>query len=264
MKKWLLIFLLCILPPSAHCAEPELSWQSLRAGLDIARLHAATPSAAGDAQLLCLRINPKLYRFQILYDPPRQLSAENWRESSQALAVCNIGQYDDKYNYLGLLIKDGIEFFPLASAPAGLFLAETSDPQLPPAMLLDLRYSAFDPRQNPYSQAAQSLMLIDRYGHIRVRRSGKLAHRALLAQDASGNILLMVSKGRHTLWELAVYLEQRFPALLEVMCLDGGGEAQLALKVDDYAFNQYGVPMALPDIPWPSVKLPMALAVYPR
>jgi uncharacterized protein YigE (DUF2233 family) len=263
MNKWLLIFLALIIPQIVHSAPPELSWRSLRAGLEIARISAETHSGSGDPELLFLRINPKLYRFQILYDPPQQFSAEVWRESSNALAVCNIGQYDDKYKYLGLLIKDGVEFFPLASASAGLFLAETSDLSLPAAMVLDLRYSAFDPRQNPYTQAAQSLMLIDRYGHIRVRRSGKLAHRALLAQDESGNILLIVSKGRHTLWELAAYLE-RFPELLEVMCLDGGGEAQLALKVGDYAFNQYGVPMALPDLPWPSVKLPMALAVYPR
>ncbi len=261
MRTWVIVLLSLIFAVPAQAQTP--AWQSLQPGLEMAYLEARTASGSGSPELLFLRIDPSRYRFQILYNPPESLSAHHWLEQSQALVVCNIGQYDERRNYLGLLVKDGFVYSQLAGNQSGLFMAENDDPKQPQARVLDIRYSAFDARLNPYKQVAQSLMLLDRYGQIRVRRSTKLAHRSLLGQDQQGNIILVVSHGRHTLWELADWLKQ-LTWLREVMCMDGGAEAQLAINVQGYQYNWAGSPQALPDLPWPSVGLPMALAVFKR
>lgn len=232
-------------------------------GLDLAQMEASTPSGSGSPELLFLRISPDKFRFQILFDPPNSFTAEEWLKQSQALAVVNIGQYDKRNNYLGLLIKNGQLLSPLSNSKSGLFLAENPQPGEPQARVLDLNYSAFDYTRNQYLQGAQSLMLLDRYGHIRVRRTAKTAHRSLLAEDRQGNIVLIISRGRHTLWELADWLK-RIDWLREIMCMDGGAEAQLAIKANGFSINMTGLPQALPDIPWPSANLPMALAIFPR
>jgi hypothetical protein len=99
-----------------------------------------------------------------------------------------------------------------------------------------------------------------------VRKSDKIAHRTLVAQDDRGRILVMVSEGRHTLWDLARFVADSGLGLREVMCMDGGPEAQLDLEVDGLAYQQYGGPVSSSDLPlpWPTANLPAALAIFPR
>jgi predicted NBD/HSP70 family sugar kinase len=69
----------------------------------------------------------------------------------------------------------------------------------------------------------------------------------------------MVREGRHTLRELAGFLST-LPWLSEIMCMDGGSEAQLVIKSENYNFAWHGLPQSLPDLPWPAARLPAALA----
>jgi uncharacterized protein YigE (DUF2233 family) len=262
MRIRLLLFFLILLCPGPVTAQEE-GWRFLAPGLHFRQMEASTASGSGSPNLFILRISPDFYRFQILYSPPQQKSASDWQAESGATVVCNIGQYDKNFNYLGLLVKNGFIYSRLAPNQQGLFLAEPSIAGLAEARILDLRYSAFNEEQNPYTQAAQSLMLVDRYRQVRVRRSDKTAHRSLLGQDEQGNIVIIISEGRHTLRELADFLAA-VPWLREIMCMDGGAEAQLVIKTDNYYFESYGMPQILPDMPWPASQLPMALAVFPR
>jgi len=147
-----------------------------------------------------------------------------------------------------------------------LFVAETEEPGLPLARVLDLHYTPFQAQGTLYRQAAQSLMFLDRYGQIRVRKSDKIAHRTLVAQDGQDRILVMVSEGRHTLWGLARFVADCGLGLREIMCMDGGPEAQLDLEVGGVIYQQYGGPVSTSDLPlpWPTANLPAALAVFPR
>ena len=132
--------------------------------------------------------------------------------------------------------------------------------------MLDLRYTAYDPQRSPYRQAAQSLMLLDRFGQIRVRRSARVAHRTAVAQDRKNRILFIVTLGGHTLWELADFLNKSRLGLREVMCMDGGQESQLVVNLPGFQYSHFGGPSTSPQIllPWPAPPLPAALAVFAR
>lgn len=254
----------CVAP--AQAGEP--AWQALRPGLDLGFIMVDASVRAGSPRLAVLRVDPERFRFRILAAPEGQdgYSAAEWRKRNRALAVFNAGQFTVERAYLGLLVQDGKPRGNLVSHLEALFLAEPDDPLLPRARVLDLQYTAFEAKGSPYRQAAQSLMLLDRFGQIRVRRSQKVAHRTLVAEDGQGRIWVMVSEGKHTLHDLARVVSESNLGLREVMCMDGGAEAQLDLQVGDFSYQQAGGPSESPDLPlpWPSANLLAAVAIFPR
>ncbi len=261
---WLLVSLL--LAPLAVTAARPPEFRVLRPGLELAFLSAAASVRAGSDRVAVLRVDPRRLHLRVLAAPRGQEghNAGEWLRRSGALAVINAGQYMPDGTYIGLLIQDGRVRGHLAGQPEGLFLADPEDTSLPLARVLDLRYSAFDPEHSPYRQAAQSIMLLDRFGQIRVRRSAKVAHRSAVAEDDHGRILFMVTEGGHTLWELASFLKTTGLGLREVMCMDGGQEAQMVVQVGGFHYHQYGGPTGSPEfpLPWPAPALPAVLAVF--
>ena len=260
---WVVIFA----PGVSSAADAGPEWRRLLPGLDFALWDAGATVRAGSEKIALLRVDPRRFAFRVLAAPPGRagFTAEQWRHRSQALAVFNAGQYAADGTYLGLLVQDGHPRGHLIRRLEALFLAEPEEPSLPPARVLDLRYTAFDLKSNPYRQAAQSLMLLDRFGHIRVRRSPRVAHRTLVAEDSRGHILVMVTEGGHTLWELAHFLARSRLGLREVMCMDGGPESQLDLRVGGFSYQQFGSPSGTPQLlPWLPPPLPAALGVFPR
>ncbi|MCA1906015.1 MAG: phosphodiester glycosidase family protein [Desulfarculus sp.] len=262
-----LVWVLLACHPGATVAG-EPGWQELRPGLDLGFIMVEASLRAGSPRLAVLRVDPERFRFRVLTAPEGQdgYSAAEWRKRSRALAVFNAGQFTAERTYLGLLIQDGKTRGNLVNHLEALFLAEPDDPLLPRARVVDLHYTAFEAKNNPYRQAAQSLMFLDRFGQIRVRRSQKAAHRTLVAEDGQGRIWVMVSEGKHTLYELARVVSESNLGLREVMCMDGGAEAQLDLQVGEISYQQAGGPSESPDLPlpWPPANLLAALAIFPR
>ncbi len=250
----------------AGAGEPI--WQELKPGLDLGFIMVEASLRAGSPRLAVLRVDPERFRFRVMAAPEGQdgFSAAEWRRRSRALAVFNAGQFTAERTYLGLLIQDGKTRGNLVNHLEALFLAEPDDPLLPRARVVDLHYTAFETKNSPYRQAAQSLMFLDRFGQIRVRRSQKAAHRTLVAEDGQGRIWVMVSEGKHTLYDLARVVSEGNLGLREVMCMDGGAEAQLDLQVGDFSYQQTGGPTESPDLPlpWPPANLLAAVGIFPR
>lgn len=258
---WLLPW---VAPPALAQGSAPPVWQTLGPGLEFALWENLTPSRSGSSQVALLRADPIRYAFRVLAAPKGEegYTTGQWREQSGALAVFNAGLYTPEGRHLGYLLQDGKELSPMVAQQDGLFLAAPREPDLPAARILDLRYTPFDPRLNPYRQAAQSLMLLDRFGMIRVRRSARVANRTALAIDDKGRILVVVTEGGHTLWELAQALKDSGLGLREVMTMDGGAESQLALKVADFSYEHYGRPSPAPDFSWTRQALPAVLAIF--
>lgn len=247
----------------------QVSWQNLRPGLDFGRLQVENATIrAGSTRLALLRVDPARYQFRVLAGEvgDEGMSAASWRQQSGALAVFNAGQFTPQHAYLGLLIQDGRQITRPVTNMEAILVAEPEDPSLPPARVVDLQYTSLPLPQSPYRQAAQSLMLVDRFGQIRVRRSGKVAHRTLVAEDEKGRILVMITEGKHTLWDLARFMAEAGLGLREVMCMDGGAEAQIDIKVGGFTYQQTGGPKAGPDLPWPwpAAPLPATLGIFAR
>lgn len=231
--------------PTVHS---PLAWREIRPGLETARVTAYRYIRLGENTLTLLRIDPARLRIvpfsRMEFEDRTLLNIEAWADRvPEAAALFNAGQYYPDYRYMGLLEKDGVSYgTDLHPTWRALFVSSPRNQASgqPPAAILDLERVRFDPRNNPYRYACQSFMLLDEDGRPRVRRSDRLASRTILAQDKLGRILVVMVQGAGTLYELALLLRQSDLSISQAMCLDGGFESQMFLRLDPGPRALYG------------------------
>ena len=101
--------------------------------------------------------------------------------------VFNAGLFRENFSYLGLLYGKGKPMGGKRHASwMGLFVAEPTAGGPSTAGILDLSIDSFDEQQPAYGEAAQSLMLLDRAGKVRVNQTGKIAQQPLLGNCVTG------------------------------------------------------------------------------
>jgi uncharacterized protein YigE (DUF2233 family) len=187
------------------------------------------------APLVAIEIDPDRYRFTVHYyqqdglsDP---LDVRQWQERTGDDLVFNAGLFRENYAYLGLLYGNGRSLGSKRHATwLGLFVAEPSADRSRRARVLDLTFDTFDERQPPYREVAQSLMLLDRTGKVRVLQTGKRAHQTLVAEQSNGHLLVLKTTEAVSLHALGQCLRDAFPSLRQVMAMDGGSSSDVAVS----------------------------------
>lgn len=194
--------------------------------------HAQCP---GVAPLVAVEIDPDRYRFAVHYyqqdgfsEPP---DIRQWQERTGHDLVFNAGLFRENYAYLGLLYGNGRSLGSKRHTTwQGLFAAEPAADRSRRARVFDLTFDTFDEQQVPYREVAQSLMLLDRTGKIRVRQTGKRAHQTLVAEQSDGHLLVFKTTEVVSLHALGECLRDAFPSLRQVMAMDGGSSSDLAVS----------------------------------
>jgi len=187
------------------------------------------------APLVAVEIDPDRYRFTVHYyqqdgfsDP---LDIRQWQERTGHDLVFNAGLFRENYAYLGLLYGNGRSLGSKRhSTWLGLFAAEPAEDRSRRARVLDLTFDTFDEQHVPYREVAQSLMLLDRTGKIRVRQTGKRAHQTLVAEQTNGHLLVLKTTEVASLYTLGECLRDAFPSLRQVMAMDGGSSSDIAVS----------------------------------
>jgi uncharacterized protein YigE (DUF2233 family) len=247
----------------------EIVWDRLADGLEV------TVWMPGEAchqvpPLYMVKIDPARFRFtayQFRHERlETPLTLPEWQQRTKAVAMFNAGLFLDDFSYMGLLYSGG-KSAGSARHPQwhGLFVAEPMAPTEKKARVLDLKADAFDAGKPAYQEAAQGLMLLDRHGKPRVRQSGKAAQQTVVAEDKSGHILVIMSKGEASLWDLAVCLRDGFREVTHAMAMDGGASSDaligsaLAGRRADAAWLPLVDGKGLSHTPLPAV-----IGVFPR
>ncbi|HSQ52044.1 MAG TPA: hypothetical protein VLL94_12350 [Nitrospiraceae bacterium] len=150
----------------------------------------------GVAPLVAVEIDPDRYRFAVHYYQQdgfsEPLDIRQWQERTGHDLVFNAGLFRENYAYLGLLYGNGRSLGSKRHTTwQGLFAAEPAADRSRRARVFDLTFDTFDEQQVPYREVAQSLMLLDRTGKIRVRQTGKRAHQTLVAEQSDGHLLVL-------------------------------------------------------------------------
>ncbi|MDN5941631.1 MAG: phosphodiester glycosidase family protein [Nitrospira sp.] len=188
------------------------------------------------APLIAVEIDPDRYRFTVhqyqqhgLSEPP---DIREWQEQTGHDLVFNAGLFRENYAYLGLLYGNGRSLGSKRhSTWLGLFAAEpATNRSSRRARVLDLTYDTFDEQRVPYREVAQSLMLLDRTGKVRVRQTGKRAHQTLVAEQGDGHLLVLKTTEAASLYALGECLRDTFPSLRQVMAMDGGSSSDVAVS----------------------------------
>ena len=210
-----------------------LQWDRLAEGLAITLW---APQQCPDVSpMVAVDIDPVRYRFTVHYFRAERLDEppdiQEWRARTGHDLVFNAGLFRENFAYLGLLYGNGQSLGSRQhSTWLGLFVAEPMASGTANAKILDLAVDTFDEQQPPYREAAQSLMLLDQQGRIRVRQTGKQAQQTIIGEQDNGHILLFKTTQIASLYDIARCLHFAFPALRRAMAMDGGSSSDVALS----------------------------------
>ncbi len=239
-----------------------------RAGVEFELVRGDPYCRMGSSEIAVLRIDPRRVRFRMQHylTQPDHLPLDilEWERRTGAIAVFNAGQYYPDYSYMGLFASAGrlVSRTPHADYKAAL----VADPKSggPGARVLDLDLHPIRGDALPWREVAQSFMLFDDDGRIRVRKSNQVAYRTVVGEDAQGRILVITTEGGYTLYELAGLLRTMPLGLQRVMCMDGGEEAVLCVRTGGFHYASFGHREAdgrVPNPSRPTVPLPAVITI---
>lgn len=220
-----------------------LHWRELRPGVDFATIAGGTYCRMGSSAVAVLRLDPRLVRVRARHfsklprkEPPGILE---WHRVTGALAVFNAGQFYPDRRYMGLFVSDGdtVSRRVHRGYQAALVASGGDGPR--DARVLDLAHSPIE-RERGWSDVAQSFMLFDRGGAVRVRRTTRVAHRTAVGEDRDGHLLVLVSEGGYTLADFAVMLMKSPLRLTHAMSMDGGLEAEMVVADGRFRYASFG------------------------
>jgi len=214
--------------------DPSIIWDRLAEGLSVA-VWSPPPACRDVPPLIVLEIDPVRYRFSVhhyQHEPiPEPLDIYQWQARTGHDLVFNAGLFRENFAYLGLLYGNGRSLGSKRhSYWMGLFVAEPTGSGSPAAGILDLASDPFDEQRPPYREAAQSLMLLDRTGKIRVRQTGKLAQQTIMAEQDNGHILVLKTTTVTSLYAIGQCLREAYPSIRHAMAMDGGSSSDLSIN----------------------------------
>ena len=226
--------------------SPASDWLDLADGLQWRKL---LPNGDELAQLIVVRVDPRKFRFRVIYQPGQPLSLSGWRElADDASVIVNANFFDTNNRALGLAVSDGMPHGSAYRERGGTFLIRNGE-----ATVVASRSESFQAIED-IEQAAQGFPLLVAQGAQAyfAATGGQRTRRTLIGIDKQSNVLIMVAPFLGlSLADLSAYLPSTGLAIDAAVNLDGGGSTMIALPGADY-FQ-------------PSLdSVPMILAVYPR
>ena len=233
----------------------ETEWKTLDEGLEFCRIPIWKDDTLVDV-VATLRIDPKQYGFRVFntYEPGKRFEShtiDDWMvrgtgpKDEKLVAAWNSAQYmaDPWGCPVAPIIVDGKRKGPAYNKKAeAVFVAEPTDGKSPLADLVDFHYEPFDPKTTSYRQAVEHwLILLDEDGKIRVPNTTWQANRTVMADDKEGNILVMTTEGGYfTLFNFGKFLKESGLNIATAMSMDGGYEAELAVRSDGFSYTTFG------------------------
>ncbi len=221
-----------------------VQWRTLKPGLEFATIRGEPYCRRGSSAIAVLRVDPRRFRLRVRHysteSEQKPLDVLEWQKRSGALAVFNAGQYYPDLSYMGLLVSDG-HVISSRRHPAyqAALVAEPADGSAQ-ARVLDLTDERIDPSQPGWREVAQSFMLFDRKGTLRVRKTDRIANRTIVGEDQHGRVIVATTEGGYKLWELAHLLRSSPLGMDHAMCMDGGAEAKLCVHAGRFSYASFG------------------------
>jgi hypothetical protein len=262
--------------PSAGCGESaaslsEAQWGPVVPGVEFARVTALQYCRSGSPDLAVVRLDPARIRLQPYHesefpaDGPAGI--QSWQIRLGAPVVVNAGLYAEDRVHLGSFRRDGKDIGGIDHQSwKGLLVSGGDSPageleESPAAGILDLSLEADREMAGSYLNAVQSMMLLDRDGEIRVRRTDRIAPRTVVAELETGHLVILVTEGSYTLWETGALLRESGWGVVKAMALDGGSESNLVVASEAL---QYETGDGEADFRFRlRTKLPGVIAVWP-
>ena len=225
-------------------AQSGPHWRTLGPGVEFATLRGEPYCRRGSAEIAALRLDPSHARLRVMHysqiDAPKPLNIVEWQHRTGALAVFNAGQFYPDWSYMGLLVCSGHAISTDVHPAFKAALVASPTHGAPAIRVLDLERQALDPRAPGWREVAQSFMLFDRGGNVRVRRTDRVANRTVVLEDRHGRVVVLTTEGGYTLADLAEWTRRAPLAAAQAMAMDGGYEAEMCVRTSEFRYASFG------------------------
>lgn len=251
----------------------EAKWVRVAPGVLFALVRAGRYCRSGSPELAVVRLDPARIRIEPFHEsefPPDERSGiKSWQARLGATVVVNAGLYTEDRDHLGTFRRGGKDIGGVTHRSWNGLLVFAGSEEFPvtgggdraDARILDLSIEADREIADFYPNAVQSMMLLDRTGEIRVRRTERIAPRTVVAELQTGQLLIVVTEGSYTLWEMGALLRESEWGVVEAMALDGGSESNLVVVTEAPLYETGG---GNTDFRYRlQTKLPGVIAVWP-
>lgn len=232
---------------SLHKGAPRGEWSVLASGLDLGRFDSGRPGSGGDGTIFVLRIAPDAWRMEVLCatadSSGRSMSAREWCRRYGLAAATNAGMFaTDFRTHIGYLRAGNHVNSARLNAYQSLALFSPSRPGLPGFRIIDLDVSApaVDSLRSDYRHLVQNLRLVKRPRENRWQGQAERWSEAALGEDRLGRALIVFSRTAYSMREFNEILLELPIDLVCAQHLEGGPEAQLYVKVDDFELELVG------------------------
>jgi uncharacterized protein YigE (DUF2233 family) len=223
-----------LVSPIHPVSAQTVAWDRPADGLAIGVWNPA-PLCSDVAPLVVSDIDPLRYRISVHYfrnepfqEPP---DIHEWQRRTGHDLVFNAGLFRENFSYLGLLYAQGKPLGGKRHASwMGLFVAEPMEAGASRAAILDLSIDTFNEDRPSYGEAAQSLMLLDRTGKVRVKESGKQSQQTVVGELKNGHILLIKTTEPASLHAIGHCLREAYPQIRQAMAMDGGSSSDVSIS----------------------------------
>jgi Phosphodiester glycosidase len=224
--------------------QNEPHWRAVGPGVEFAMLRGEPWCRRGSAGIAALRLDPAYAHLRVahytLTAEKRPLNIVEWQKASGAVAVFNAGQFYPDLSYMGLLICTGnVVSDDLHPEFKAALVAQRANGKSD-FRVLDLTREPLDAHAPGWLEVAQSFMVLDEKGTVRVRKSDHVANRTVVAEDRHGRLIVLTTEGGYTLADFAEYLRHAPLSVSRAMGMDGGYEAEMCVNSGSFRYASFG------------------------
>ncbi len=226
---------------------PDTGWRYLHDGLEQRIINLMDGERLLFESLYLIRVNPDIYRFDVLYQPGNPLSLAEWMAKTGALIVVNGGFFTEAFEATGIIVSEGSHSGVSYQGFGGMLVVTLDGPEL-----RWLAGQPYDPSEQILA-GLQSFPMLIRPGGRDFYSGGDAmrARRTVIAQDRQGRIIFIIATlGGFTLDRLSRFLVQSDLDLDRALNLDGGASSGLKVAGTGQGVDAYSL-------------LPSVITVFP-
>ena len=215
-----------------------LQWNMLEQGMYYTQLQAPRKSRIGDYKVDILKVDPKLFDFELnsyVLNDTVALTAPEWSLKNNYLAVINAGMYSYSNPLLPvgfMKSKQQLVNPRVKNNYKAAFVFGTSNPNSKPAQIVDLEQQNGVSLYQEYSSALQSIRMLDGNGQPVMWKSKTYMRcsMGIIGQDKEGYIYLIFARSPIKPNEMSIFLSKQPLGLIGLMYLEGGPETSYVIN----------------------------------
>jgi hypothetical protein len=195
-----------------------------------------------------VRIDPDLWELEFagISQPDERFpkTAKEWCESRSLTLAINAGMFGaNGSTHVGYLkFRDHVNNGSINSYKSVMAFDPKKGKEIPSFRIFDLDVSGVTMQSilNDYNSAIQNLRLIKKPGTNVWNQQDREWSEAAIGEDNKGRILFIFSRSSFSMYDFNKELLQSGIGIVAAQHLEGGQEAQLYLKIDDFEIDLCG------------------------